>query len=436
MMLALKIAFRNIFRHSRKNLLILLVTALISLFLFLLIAFADGAVSNIKNGIGAFHEPLSDFEIYDARIFDISGKDNNDSFMDYIITDSFNMQNKIEKINGVSSVYRSFGFFLGDIFFSGQRYKDLRFISIDSNNDDQIKKLKLKPEAEKILREPAEIPLASGTLVRKIPIFLHWQFSVQTDIKEGDDLTLFLSYFFDQVHTAEAYLAGFYTPIQDNAFFPFTVLLNVEDLGYIFGYDSDKSFLLKVNLKPRANKAQIKNRINELFKSYDKDVAIMTYEEMYGSGGYDYYYKMAKNLLFIIMLLIFFISSFGIMNASARNLMERKKEVGTYYCLGTRKGFLKLVYSLEVFMVNMSGCIIGIIAGIFIIFIINILKIHSTDPGFMIIAGGSYLTLGISPDTIVLILAGMALVTIITSLTSLGRALKVSPIVAVKESEQ
>jgi len=123
------------------------------------------------------------------------------------------------------------------------------------------------------------------------------------------------------------------------------------------------------------------------------------------------------------------------MNVVSINLYERGKEIGTYFCLGCEPPFLMAVYTLEICLVNLAGSILGIAAGLGLRACINALEITSTDPGFQVVAGGSVFRLGLSASTIVWILGGVGIITILTAVATLGKALKVSPVVAVRETE-
>ncbi|HUH43743.1 MAG TPA: hypothetical protein VLZ44_01110, partial [Treponemataceae bacterium] len=75
----------------------------------------------------------------------------------------------------------------------------------------------------------------------------------------------------------------------------------------------------------------------------------------------------------------------------------------------------------------------GILLGQGARLIVNALKITSEEPGFQIVVGSSVFYLGSSLSTVVWIIGGLAIITILTSLSTLGKALKVSPVVAVQE---
>lgn len=123
------------------------------------------------------------------------------------------------------------------------------------------------------------------------------------------------------------------------------------------------------------------------------------------------------------------------MNVVSINLFERRKEIGTYFCLGVEPPFLMAAYTTEIFIVNFFGALLGIGLVLILRLFINALNITSSDSGFQVVMGGSKFYLGLSISTVLWILGGICVITVLTSLTTLGKALKVSPLVAVKETE-
>ena len=154
-----------------------------------------------------------------------------------------------------------------------------------------------------------------------------------------------------------------------------------------------------------------------------------------GEPGYFVIYEMVRVIFVVMVLLTLLITGFGIMNVVAVNLHDRRKEIGTYFCLGSEKPFLLRLYTWEILFVNLGGAVVGLGLGLGSRWCINAVGITSTDPGFQVVVGSSRFVLGLSPSSIFWILGGVALITILTSLTTLGKALNVPPVEAVRESE-
>ena len=97
--------------------------------------------------------------------------------------------------------------------------------------------------------------------------------------------------------------------------------------------------------------------------------------------------------------------------------------------------FLIAAYSLELALVNLAASAAGILGGLLIRAIVNMAKITSDEPGFQVVAGGSQFRLGLTPSSVLWIIGGVVVITLLTALTTLGKALKVSPVEAVREAE-
>lgn len=147
-------------------------------------------------------------------------------------------------------------------------------------------------------------------------------------------------------------------------------------------------------------------------------------------------YGTLRTILIVVCFIVIFIVTFGIMNVVSVNLFDRKKEIGTYYCLGAERRFLICMYSIEILVVNIAAGFAGILFGLFVRFIINVLNITTNDTGLKLVFGSDSFHLGFSASTVTWLLAGIILVTFLTSVTSLGSSLKVSPSVAVREVEE
>ena len=147
-------------------------------------------------------------------------------------------------------------------------------------------------------------------------------------------------------------------------------------------------------------------------------------------------YETIRWIFVVMSLIIIFIVTIGIMNVVSVNLFDRKREIGTYYCLGTEKGFLSRMYTWELLLVNLAASLTGILAGLLIREGINLLGLTTTEPGMQLVFGGSKFVMGISVSTIAWILASIPAVTDITSLMTLGKSLRVSPVSAIRETEE
>ena len=117
------------------------------------------------------------------------------------------------------------------------------------------------------------------------------------------------------------------------------------------------------------------------------------------------------------------------------NLFDRKREIGTYYCLGSEKGFLVRLYTLEILIINTGATLAGVLAGLAVRQVVNALGLTTDTPGLQLLFGGSRFSLGFSPGSLLFIVGATSVVTVLTAVTTLRARLRVSPMAALKETE-
>ncbi len=396
-MLILKIVTRNIFAHARKNLIICAVTACVSLFLFLFLSFSDGEMENVKNGVSGFFMPPADIYVTHTEFRSLLARNDDKKLRDATVHNAEELKTLFAGVQGVREVITKTARIGTNLYFDGEKYLDFGLLGVDP--DDTLIRAKYSvlsgdgtsaaPDSlgwmtpADAAHSPHTTDVPDTTDVP--PILLHESVRSSIPVKTGDILTLVATDLFGQISTARVRLAGFFEPVQDNVNLYSLVLIPSDPYARFPGYNPGET-----------------NRL----------------------------------IIIATSLITLFITAFGIMNVTSTNLADRKKEIGTYYCLGSEPPFLMAVYTLEIFIVNLAGSLAGIGTGLIVRAGINALKSTSDNPGFLIVAGGSTFTLGLSAGTILWIIGGISLLTVLTALTTLGKALNVSPVVAVKETEQ
>ena len=447
-MLILKIVTRNIFAHARKNLIICAVTACVSLFLFLFLSFSDGEMENVKNGVSGFFMPPADIYVTHTEFRSLLARNDDKKLRDATVHNAEELKTLFAGVQGVREVITKTARIGTNLYFDGEKYLDFGLLGVDP--DDTLIRAKYSvlsgdgtsaaPDSlgwmtpADAAHSPHTTDVPDTTDVP--PILLHESVRSSIPVKTGDILTLVATDLFGQISTARVRLAGFFEPVQDNVNLYSLVLMPSDPYARFAGYNPGETNRLIIRLekwyKPERVAPDLHTRAQEA--GYDLDV----YPQSEDSGT-DMWLKVFSMIRLIIIatsLITLFITAFGIMNVTSTNLADRKKEIGTYYCLGSEPPFLMAVYTLEIFIVNLAGSLAGIGTGLIVRAGINALKITSDNPGFLIVAGGSTFTLGLSAGTILWIIGGISLLTVLTALTTLGKALNVSPVVAVKETEQ
>lgn len=418
-MLAFTIAWRNVLAHGQRNIILFVVTGAVSLFLFLFLAFSDGEIENIRNGVSGFWNPPSDIKAFEKSFFD-AGKRGEDQ-MELLLDPVDEIRKAVADHPGVTMALAHRWTQNADLFHQGTRYLGLFFFALDPMDSLQRKKYTILQGRD----------LSPGDA---LGILLHHRIQTSSDLQVGDEVTLTGKDFWGQISAQKVRILGFFKPQLDNPNIYSGAYIDPVAYASLSGLRPEEAHSLRIFVDSGKDPQKIRDELQE---SLGENYGIRFYltSEISGDSGSVQVFKTIRIILVAISLLMIFITAFGIMNVVAVNLYDRKKEIGTYFCLGTEKPFLMAVYTLEILMVNLAGTLVGLASGLGVRELVNALKLSSEDPGLQVVMGGSLFYLGLSPSTVLWILGGMMSITLLTALGSLGKALRVSPVVAVREVE-
>jgi putative ABC transport system permease protein len=138
--------------------------------------------------------------------------------------------------------------------------------------------------------------------------------------------------------------------------------------------------------------------------------------------------RMIDMMTFFIKLMLIAIVLISIMNVMIMAVYERIREIGTIAAIGTLPGKILNMFVIEGFCLGIVGAIIGNIAGIVIIFILNLSKItfnFGQQKGIMLQAN-------INPYDIMVISATVIIVSVLASLQPAFKASRMEPIKALR----
>jgi len=412
-MLALKIALRNIVAHRRRNIIIFAVTGGVSFFLFLFLAFSDGELENIKNGISSFWTPYADIKVVQAE----------NQSTDNPIRRTGDIAAALARVPGVKeAIPRNWNLWDMDLFAHGKKYLGFNVLALDP--------------ADSTLH--SRITIASGRDLKatdKNTVLLHSVVAKDLPIGLGDEVTLVGKDYFGQLTSRKLRVAGFYTPLADNPNLYGTAMVDPDSFTGLCGFAPGEATQILLRVKPGFDTAQVLRAVQGASMPVPARLKFYLPSEDEFQNGNVMVFGMIRTIIVAMVLVTLLITAFGIMNVVSVNLYDRKKEIGTYFCLGSEKPFLLATYTIEIFVVNFIGALAGVVAGLAARGGINALNLTTDEPGLQVVMGGSHFTLGLSPSTLFWILGGISLITLLTALTTLGKALNVSPVVAVKETE-
>jgi putative ABC transport system permease protein len=138
--------------------------------------------------------------------------------------------------------------------------------------------------------------------------------------------------------------------------------------------------------------------------------------------------RMIDVMTFFIKLMLIAIVLISIMNVMIMAVYERIREIGTIAAIGTLPGRILNMFVIEGFCLGVVGAIIGNIAGIIIILILNISKI-TFDFGQQ---KGIILQANVNPYDIMVISATVIIVSVLASLQPAFKASRMEPIKALR----
>lgn len=155
---------------------------------------------------------------------------------------------------------------------------------------------------------------------------------------------------------------------------------------------------------------------------YNEDILTL-----YGESSYDSFNGTFYAIAFLILFLVAAGCAIVIYNSFAISVMERKKQFGLFSSIGaTRKQLRKTVY-FEALIVGMIGIPIGVLSGMFGIWVV-IQVINHLLPGVFVYP----LSLSLYPNFIIIPIIYMIITVFISALIPAYRASRISPIEAIR----
>jgi putative ABC transport system permease protein len=138
--------------------------------------------------------------------------------------------------------------------------------------------------------------------------------------------------------------------------------------------------------------------------------------------------RMIDVMTFFIKLMLIAIVLTSIMNVMIMAVYERIREIGTIAAIGTVPGKILNMFLIEGFCLGVVGALTGAIAGILIVFIVNLSKI-AFDFGQQ---KGLILHANVNPTDILFISATVIIVSVVASLQPAFKASRMEPIKALR----
>ncbi|MFH1963044.1 MAG: FtsX-like permease family protein [bacterium] len=423
-MLIFKLIIQNIFAHKVRSIIIFNIITLVITVVFLLLAFSDGELENFRDGTLAILSPCADIVAHQKGY--IEAKNRNEKLKDRIvftIKDYPAFREKMLKnFPFIQSVYNNTKSIDADLLIKGKRFAHLIFRGVDMYDPKYITSKIYLTKGSFLEQKDKQVILLNSTIKKKL------------NAEIGDTITIIGRDLFGQAIAQDVVVKGFYMSNIDNPHLNSLAFVDMNTYCLISGFYKGEALYVNINLQRGYSIQNSLDKLNQWAALNIPSVKFLDYRKVYPESIHEY--EMVRLIVISICLVILFIVIFGIMNVVSVNLLDRKKEVGIYYCLGAEKSFLKWIYTAEILILNLASSVCGILLGLFIRFLINSAHITSTNQAVQHTFGGNVLNIGLNSFSLIWILLGISGLTIITSLLSLSSSLNVSPIVAICEMEE
>ncbi|MFZ1828682.1 MAG: FtsX-like permease family protein [Candidatus Competibacteraceae bacterium] len=419
-MLSLKLAFRNIFANRQRSLVIYTAMTLISMVLFLFLSFSDGEIENFTQGIEGLRTPPADLVVshWDYLRAREAGE-KSESLNKMTVSDFRALAEKIANAKGVEAVYPVTVPVTAGIYVRGKKYKDIQYLGVEVGNDPHVRD---------------RIRITEGSYLSGKPdgLLLHASMKDDLGVSLGDAVIVTGSTLFGQALAEQFTVEGFYRSKIDLPSIFKAIYAPLAGYRLISGHYENEAPFLQVDLADSASIDSVLNELRALLGTADPGVAIHRFGDVHQQSMA--VYGAIRQIIMSITLLIVFVVMFGVMNVVSTNLVDRGREIGTYYCLGASRGFLKRMYAIEILLVNLFASGTGIAIGTLTVWVLNGIGFETQDVGLQMVFGGDRLRLVVSVASIAWLTGVLLLVTAATALFSLGGALKVSPVAALRET--
>lgn len=150
---------------------------------------------------------------------------------------------------------------------------------------------------------------------------------------------------------------------------------------------------------------------------------------------------MVRGMLYLLVMILFGIATFVIMNSMLMAAMERTREIGTLRAIGAQKSFIRSLFLQETFVISFVFGTIGTLIGVALILTIGKAGIPSSggDPNSGDVSSfffsGDRLYLSVNPTHIFIVFVCMTLVAIISTQYPAIRAMRISPLDAMQKTD-
>lgn len=188
-----------------------------------------------------------------------------------------------------------------------------------------------------------------------------------------------------------------------------------------------------VSLKDSRKAGSVIKKLNKSFKNNNINAVATDWRHAAGSSALYLYWI---RIIFNIGICIILISGYIIINNTlVINIMDRTREIGTMRAFGTPKSYVSLECFIETAILTISGGIIGLVLAFIGTTVITLAHIKLTNSFLIQLFGSSALKVGITHNNILVLLGIIALLCLAGWILPVKKAIKVTPVSAMKEAK-
>lgn len=194
-----------------------------------------------------------------------------------------------------------------------------------------------------------------------------------------------------------------------------------EAMPQLAGHDSLRTqvHLLAVTGKDGVDKQQLRDELDKAVEEY-LVVQVLTSQEYAGTQAA--VIDQILNILYSLLALAIIVAVLGIINTLALNVVERRQEVGMLRAVGTKRGQIRGMITLEAVQIALFGALVGVGLGLFL------------GWAFVTVLGDDGLGSVVIPwNQVALMMAGSALVGIVAAVWPAMKAAKTPPLEAIAD---
>lgn len=193
--------------------------------------------------------------------------------------------------------------------------------------------------------------------------------------------------------------------------------------------DSGAYNVISIKLAKGINEKEAIAELNNLFKEKGLQVRAISWDKSLGFIGQIALFIRAALIIFVSF--IFFVAIIVIMNTLSMTAMERVSEIGMMRAVGGQKSFLRSMFVKETAYLSFFFGGIGIISGIVLSLILQMLKLETQNEFLQLAYGGDYLNPIVRIGDLFLGIIQLGIVTLLSLLYPIKLVGKITPLDAI-----